>query len=98
MVDSLQKTIQQLKAEVGRYKGRAHKAEQQLAKVSVCQLVTFNLVTGCWGACSVLPGSDQNWPPLGVSLPPLWYCQHRRMSFLPKYKFNFYTVHIHNYL
>lgn len=32
MVDSLQKTIQQLKSEVSRYKERAHKAEQQLAK------------------------------------------------------------------
>ena len=33
MVVSLQKTIQQLKAEVARYKARAHKAEQQVAKV-----------------------------------------------------------------
>ncbi len=32
MVDSLQKTIQQLKSEVGRYKERAHRAEQQLAR------------------------------------------------------------------
>ena len=34
MVVSLQKTIQQLKGEVNRYKARAHKAEQQLVKVS----------------------------------------------------------------
>lgn len=32
-VDSLQKTISQHKSEVNRYKARAHKAEQQLAKV-----------------------------------------------------------------
>ena len=32
-VDSLQKTIQQLKSEATRYKSRAHKAEQQVAKV-----------------------------------------------------------------
>lgn len=32
-VDSLQKSISQHKSEVGRYKTRAHKAEQQLAKV-----------------------------------------------------------------
>ena len=32
-VDSLQKTITQHKSEVNRYKTRAHKAEQQLAKV-----------------------------------------------------------------
>ena len=33
-VESLQKTISQLKSEVNRYKVRAHKAEQQIAKVS----------------------------------------------------------------
>ena len=33
-VDSLQKTITQHKSETSRYKTRAHKAEQQLAKVS----------------------------------------------------------------
>ena len=33
-VESLQKTISQHKSEVNRYKVRAHKAEQQLAKVS----------------------------------------------------------------
>lgn len=32
-VDSLQKSISQHKSEVTRYKTRAHKAEQQLAKV-----------------------------------------------------------------
>lgn len=32
-VDSLQKSVTQLKSEVGRYKTRAHKAEQQLARV-----------------------------------------------------------------
>lgn len=34
-VDSLQKTIQQMKSEVQRYKTRAHKAEQGVAKVGV---------------------------------------------------------------
>ena len=34
-VESLQKALQQSKAEVTRYKSRAHKAEQELAKV-VC--------------------------------------------------------------
>ena len=37
-VDSLQKTINQHKSEVNRYKARAHKSEQQLAKV--CGLPT----------------------------------------------------------
>ena len=32
-MDSLQRTTQQLRSELGRYKKRAHKAEQQLAKV-----------------------------------------------------------------
>ena len=34
MVDSLQKSVGQHKSEVNRYKARAHKAEQQVTKVS----------------------------------------------------------------
>ena len=34
-VDSLQNAVQQNKAELSRYKSRAYKAEQQLAKVHV---------------------------------------------------------------
>ncbi len=45
-VDSLQKTISQHKSEVSRYKTRAHKAEQQLAKVGSigcdCECVQLN--------------------------------------------------------
>ena len=32
-MDSLQRTAQQLRSELGRYKNRAHRAEQQVAKV-----------------------------------------------------------------
>lgn len=35
-MDSLHRTVQQLRSELGRYKHRAHKAEQQVAKVCVC--------------------------------------------------------------
>ena len=35
-MDSLHRTVQQLRSELGRYKHRAHKAEQQVAKVYVC--------------------------------------------------------------
>ena len=35
MVTSLQKSIQQLKGEINRYKNRAYRAEEKLGKVSV---------------------------------------------------------------
>ena len=36
-MDSLHQTVQQLRSELGRYKHRVHKAEQQVVKVGMCR-------------------------------------------------------------
>ena len=38
-MDSLHRTVQQLRSELGRYKHRVHKAEQQVAKVGIVRKV-----------------------------------------------------------
>ena len=50
-VESLQKALQQSKAELTRYKSRAHKAEQELAKVGWCVCVEQVLAKVGWCVC-----------------------------------------------
>ena len=50
-VESLQKTISQHKSEVSRYKARAHKAEQQVIKVTfamICCSDEYNNIFCLW--------------------------------------------------